>query len=310
MPEHSTGAGRTAVGVRLTSSRTSPTKRNPRRVTVRMSCCSAPVSPIARRAALTLLVSVSSDTKRPSHTVRMSSSLLTTRSRCRTRWTSTSNTCGSTWTTVPVRCSSRRSQWISQSPNTKVICRPRRTSGLSPANLQCSFRTRVDQPRHYAAVAAHRQPSRRDLLRAAGCGAGLVGMIRTPLAAQGMKPKVFVLVHPAWHGAWFWKKVVPLLRQSGHLVFTPTLTGLGERSHLARAEIGLDVHVTDVVNVLKYEDLCDVVLVGHSSSGAVITGVADRTPGQIALVIYLDAFVPEDGQAVLDLIRPERRQMM
>ena len=135
-------------------------------------------------------------------------------------------------------------------------------------------------------------------------------MMSAPLAVQGMTPRVFVLVHPAWHGAWFWKKVVPLLRRRGHVVFTPTLTGLGERSHLARAEIGLDVHVTDVVNVLKYEDLRDVVLVGHSSSGAVITGVADRTPAQVAHVIYLDAFVPEDGQAVLDLITPERRQMM
>jgi pimeloyl-ACP methyl ester carboxylesterase len=123
-----------------------------------------------------------------------------------------------------------------------------------------------------------------------------------------MKPKVFVLVHPAWHGAWFWKKVVPLLRARGHLVFTPTLTGLGERSHLARAEIGLEMHVNDVVNVLKYEDLREVVLVGHSSSGVVITGAADRAPQQIAHVIYLDAFVPEDGQAVLDLITPDRRQ--
>jgi pimeloyl-ACP methyl ester carboxylesterase len=159
-------------------------------------------------------------------------------------------------------------------------------------------------------MASHRQPSRRDLLKAAGCGAGVVAMMSVPSEAQSMKPKVFVLVHPAWHGAWCWKKVVPLLRQSGHLVFTPTLTGLGERSHLARAEIGLDVHVTDVVNVLKYEDLRDVVLVGHSSSGAVITGVADLVPAQIALVVYLDAFVPDDGQAVLDLITPERRQMM
>ena len=132
----------------------------------------------------------------------------------------------------------------------------------------------------------------------------------TPLAAQGMKPKVFVLVHPAWHGAWFWKKVVPLLRQKGHLVFTPTLTGLGERSHLARAEIGLDVHVTDVVNVLKYDDLRDVVLVGHSSSGAVITGVADRSPERIGLLVYLDAFVPEHGQSLFDLGTPERREAM
>ncbi len=120
----------------------------------------------------------------------------------------------------------------------------------------------------------------------------------------------FVLVHPAWHGGWFWKKIAPRLREHGHLVFTPTLTGLGERSHLARADVGLDVHVTDVVNVLTYEALTDVVLVGHSSSGAVITGVAGRAPTQIAHVVYLDAFVPEDGQSVLDLIATERRLMM
>ncbi len=125
-----------------------------------------------------------------------------------------------------------------------------------------------------------------------------------------MTAKTFVLVHPAWHGGWFWKKVVPLLREMGHIVFTPTLTGLGERSHLARPGIGLEVHVEDVVNLLKYEDLHDVVLVGHSSSGVVITGVTDRTPERIAHVTYLDAFVPDDGQAVVDLIAPERRQMM
>jgi pimeloyl-ACP methyl ester carboxylesterase len=90
----------------------------------------------------------------------------------------------------------------------------------------------------------------------------------------------------------------------------PTLTGLGERSHLARADIGLDVHVDDVVNVLNYEELRDVVLVGHSSSGVVITGVADRAPEHIAHVVYLDAFVPEHGQAVLDLVAPDRRQVL
>ena len=131
-----------------------------------------------------------------------------------------------------------------------------------------------------------------------------------PYRARTMEATAFVLVHPAWHGAWVWKRVVPLVRARGHLVFTPTLTGLGERHHLARPEIGLAVHVDDVVNVLKFEDLHDVVLVGHSSSGAVITGVADRSPERIAHVIYLDAFVPEDGQAVLDLVTPDRRKAM
>lgn len=125
-----------------------------------------------------------------------------------------------------------------------------------------------------------------------------------------MRSRVFVLVHPAWHGASFWKKVVPRLRQRGHEVFTPTLTGLGERRHLARPEIGLSVHVEDVVNLIEHEDLHDIALVGHSSSGVVITGVADRAAERVAHVIYLDAFVPADGQSVFDLVAPERRQMM
>jgi pimeloyl-ACP methyl ester carboxylesterase len=122
-----------------------------------------------------------------------------------------------------------------------------------------------------------------------------------------MEKNVFVLVHPAWHGAWCWKKVVPLLTERGHQVFTPTLTGLGELAHLARPEIGLDTHVSDVARVLKDEDLRGVVLVGHSSGGMVVTGAADRVPEQIAHVVYLDAFVPEHGQALLDLLPPERR---
>jgi pimeloyl-ACP methyl ester carboxylesterase len=120
----------------------------------------------------------------------------------------------------------------------------------------------------------------------------------------------FVLVHPAWHGAWFWRKVTPRLRKAGHVIFTPTLTGVGERSHLVQPGIGLEVHLTDVVNVLTYEDLGDVILVGHSSSGVVITGVADRVPERIARVVYLDAFVPDDGQAVLDLVTPDRRHAL
>jgi len=117
-----------------------------------------------------------------------------------------------------------------------------------------------------------------------------------------------VLVHSAWHGGWCWKKVVPLLRARGCEVHTPTLTGLGERSHLAHSEIGLDDHVLDVVNLIEYENLRRAILVGHSSSGAVVTGVADRVPKRIGRLVYLDAFVPEDGQALIDLIPPERRQ--
>jgi pimeloyl-ACP methyl ester carboxylesterase len=120
----------------------------------------------------------------------------------------------------------------------------------------------------------------------------------------------FVLVHPAWFGGWCWKKVLPLLCARGHAVHTPTLTGLGERVHLARPEVGLDTHVDDVVNLLTYEDLHDVVLAGTSSGGVVITGVADRVPERIGRLVYLDAFVPEDGQSMLDIIPTERRPVM
>lgn len=110
----------------------------------------------------------------------------------------------------------------------------------------------------------------------------------------------FVLVHGGWHGGWCWKYVAPLLRAAGHDVFTPTLTGLGERAHLVRLDIGLDTHVQDVIGVLTYEDLHDVVLVGHSLGGPVVEGVADRISERIAHLVYLDASVPRDGQADVD----------
>jgi pimeloyl-ACP methyl ester carboxylesterase len=112
----------------------------------------------------------------------------------------------------------------------------------------------------------------------------------------------FVLVHGGWHGGWCWRKVTPLLRATGHEVYAPTLTGLGERAHLSHPAIDLSTHVQDVVNVLEYEDLDAVVLVGHSLGGMVIAGVAERVPGRLAHLVYLDAFVPEDGQAAADIL--------
>jgi len=120
----------------------------------------------------------------------------------------------------------------------------------------------------------------------------------------------FVLVHPAWFGGWCWKKVATILRARGNEVFAPTLTGLGERAHLANREVGLGTHIEDVANVLKFEDIRDAILVGNSSGGMVITGVADRMPERIAHVVYLDAFVPEDGQSLFDIVPSERSQPM
>lgn len=108
---------------------------------------------------------------------------------------------------------------------------------------------------------------------------------------------VYVLVHGAFEGGWVWSRVARALRRAGHDVFTPTLTGCGERWHLLTREVGLDLHVQDVSSVLENESLTGVVLVGHSYAGAVITGVADRAPGRVARLVYLDASVPCDGQS-------------
>jgi pimeloyl-ACP methyl ester carboxylesterase len=120
----------------------------------------------------------------------------------------------------------------------------------------------------------------------------------------------FVLVHPAWFGGWCWNRVVPRLRAAGHAAYAPTLTGLGERAHLCAPTVGLSIHIEDVLQVLSFEELDDVVLVGNSSAGTVITGVADRVRERIRRVVYLDAFVPADGQSTFDLIAPERRAVI
>jgi pimeloyl-ACP methyl ester carboxylesterase len=119
--------------------------------------------------------------------------------------------------------------------------------------------------------------------------------------AAGAPPATFVVAHGAWSSAWAWKKMHPLMRERGHRLITPSYTGLGERAHLANASINLDTHITDVVNVLFYEDLRDVVLIAHSYGGMVGTGVADRARDRVRELIYLDAFVPDDGQSLYDL---------
>ena len=114
----------------------------------------------------------------------------------------------------------------------------------------------------------------------------------------------YVLVHGGAHGGWCYQRVARILRSSGHDVYTPTLTGLGERSHLLSADVDLDLHITDVVGVLHYEDLSDVILVGHSYGGMVITGIADRAPDRIGRLVYLDAANPVNGQSLVDVSGP------
>src|SRR5687767_2385168 len=105
-----------------------------------------------------------------------------------------------------------------------------------------------------------------------------------------------------------WSRLAQLLRSQGHGVCTPSLTGIGERSHLASADVDLSLHVKDVLQVIEYEQLSDFVLVGHSYGGMVVTPVADRAPEKIRSLVYLDAFVPKDGESLVDLARPEMRE--
>jgi pimeloyl-ACP methyl ester carboxylesterase len=114
----------------------------------------------------------------------------------------------------------------------------------------------------------------------------------------------YVFVAGGGYGGFIWKKVASRLRARRHEVFTPTLTGLGERVHLASPQIDLDTHLQDILGVFEYEDLHDVILVGHSYGGMVITGVAQQVPQRLARLVYLDALVPQDGQSVLDIIGP------
>lgn len=111
-------------------------------------------------------------------------------------------------------------------------------------------------------------------------------------------PRTYLFVHGAWGGGWEYKTVDSLLRAQGDKVYHPTLTGLGERVHLANTDINLTTHITDIVNVFRFEDLHDVILVGHSYGGMVISGVAEQIPDRIKQLVYLDAFVPNNGESL------------
>jgi pimeloyl-ACP methyl ester carboxylesterase len=112
---------------------------------------------------------------------------------------------------------------------------------------------------------------------------------------------LYVLVHGAWGGAWCWSDVARRLREAGHVVFAPDLTGLGARAHLAHLHINLTTHIQDIVAVLETERLRDVILVGHSYGGMVITGAAARAAPRIRRLVYVDAFLPRDGDSVWTL---------
>lgn len=131
------------------------------------------------------------------------------------------------------------------------------------------------------------------------CSLTLVDVM--PARAQSVKP-IIIFVHGAWGGAWQFRKVDSLLTEKGYLVYRTTLTGLGERAHLTSSQIGLKTHILDVVNTILYEDLHDIVLVGHSYGGMVVTGVADSIPQRISKLIYLDAFAPDNGESLVSIL--------
>src|SRR5882672_4573145 len=122
--------------------------------------------------------------------------------------------------------------------------------------------------------------------------------------------KTFVLVHGAWHGGWCWRRVADLLERHGHKVFTPTLTGVGERSHLLSKDINLDTHITDIVNVFQWEDLKDACLVVHSYGGWPGSGALEQIGDRVSSIVWVDAFMPKDGERSIDSISEFSRKAM
>jgi pimeloyl-ACP methyl ester carboxylesterase len=132
-----------------------------------------------------------------------------------------------------------------------------------------------------------------------------MGAVAASGAAQAQSAqKTFVLVHGTWHGGWCWRRVADALEKKGHKVYAPSLSGVGDRSHLLTREVNLTTHVNDVVNVVRWEDLKDIVLVGHSSAGFVITHAAEQIGPSVASIVYLDAFVPDPGDNLISLANP------
>ena len=154
-----------------------------------------------------------------------------------------------------------------------------------------------------------RSHTRRDALRSVAGAVGALTLTAAPGVAQPVRMgrRVFVLVHGAWHGGWCWRRVADLLEASGHKVYTPTLTGLADRSHLLSSGLTLDTHVTDIANIISWESLSNVVICGHSYAGFVVSGVVERLPTSISAVALVDAYVPSDGQSMFDVATPSSR---
>ena len=157
-----------------------------------------------------------------------------------------------------------------------------------------------------------RRMKRRHVLKAAagfGVSALAVQSGERRASAQGSS-RTFVLIHGAWHGGWCWGPVAGNLRAQGHKVYAPSLSGLADRSHLLSTSITLDTHIADIVNLFQWEEIENAVLVGHSYGGWPISGAAERLVGKIASIVYVDAFVPENGQRGMDLSSAQFRKAL
>jgi len=150
------------------------------------------------------------------------------------------------------------------------------------------------------------ETTRRAALGAMAAASALAAGGAVSAAQAQTAPKTFVLIHGTWHGGWCWRRVADALESQGHKVYAPSLTGLADRSHLLTREINLTTHVNDVVNLVKWEDLKDIVLVGHSSAGFVITGAAEQIGPSVSSIVYLDAFVPQVGDNLARQSGPEK----
>ncbi|MET0278361.1 MAG: alpha/beta fold hydrolase [Pseudorhodoplanes sp.] len=146
--------------------------------------------------------------------------------------------------------------------------------------------------------------NRRALLVGASVAASAAA---APALAQSA-PRTFVFVHGAWHGGWCWRRVSDRLERLGHKVYAPSLTGLGDRAHLITSRINVSTHITDIVNILRFEDLTDIVLVGHSYAGFVISGVAEREFSKIRSIVFVDAYVPQNGQSIYSMSSDRLRE--
>jgi len=150
--------------------------------------------------------------------------------------------------------------------------------------------------------------TRRTALIASAAGATAFVKADASFAQERAPPRTYVLIHGGWYGGWVWRDVVPALRAIGHVASAPTMTGVGERKHLISDTVGLTTNIDDIVNHIEMEGLHDIHLVGWSYGGMVATGVLARLSGRIRSVIYLDAFVPENGKALADYVAPPVRE--